>query len=530
MKKISKEDKKSILEKHDKLNNVNSILKTEYVGLDDIIDEICNLVEPWYLFPTAQIRPTVINLWGCTGVGKSSLVIRLFQLLEMNSVLKFDTGEWVDKGDFQLTNKVSSQIRKVQKDNMIPIFVFDEFQLGRTLDDANEEIDRPNLRVVWDLLDSGKFDVIEEKWEVNTVIKLYSKLNHLLTEKGVEIKKGRVTKNKDAWDIMFIEDVEEDSLSEKDEEMLKKYYVKDAAIPVNKLWNIKALVEDKFYSEIQLCEHLKTLDGNGILDFLEKSIENAVAPIEHDFSTSVIFVIGNLDGAYYDSNDMSPDLDADTVFEHTKKITLSDIKSSLTRLYRPEQISRLGNNHVIYKSFNEQMYKDLIQLELNKIIKKVKDRFDFDINFDASINDLVYKEGVFPTQGVRPIFSTMTSLIESYVGRIIVDSLKKKLDIISIDWKFADEKYDITLNTDKKPKKLEYPVVLKLDNLRKSKCDDLQALVGIHEAGHVLTAAYALKICPKSVVSKTANDEGGFTHIETPEWETKELLLVPIIP
>ena len=48
---------------------------------------------------------------------------------------------------------------------------------------------------------------------------------------------------------------------------------------------------------------------------------------------------------------MSPDLDADSLYEQTSKINLSDIKRSLTFLYRPEQISRLGNNHIIYKSY-----------------------------------------------------------------------------------------------------------------------------------------------------------------------------------
>ena len=104
MKKISKEDKDNLLSKHNKLNNIKNILKKEFIGLNDIIDEICNLVEPWYLFPSGQIRPTVVNLHGMTGVGKTSLIIRLLELLDIKSVLKFDVGEWVDKSNFELTN------------------------------------------------------------------------------------------------------------------------------------------------------------------------------------------------------------------------------------------------------------------------------------------------------------------------------------------------------------------------------------------------------------------------------------------
>ncbi|NPV13303.1 MAG: hypothetical protein HPY57_16200 [Ignavibacteria bacterium] len=529
MKLLSKEEKKSILKKYSKINQVKETLKSEFIGLDNIIDEICTLVEPWYLFPGAQIRPTVINLWGMTGTGKTSLVLRLFELLELNSVLKFDIGEWVEKSDFELTTKISSQVRKVQKDKLIPIFVFDEFQLGRTLDDSGSDIDRPGLRIIWDLLDSGKFSIIEEKWESTSVFKLYTKLYHLYHDKGVEVKNGRITKNKEAWDLIFMEDVEEFNMGIVDENMAEKYYPKNAFIPANELRILKSLNEEKFFSEIQLAEYLKTLNAKEILNFLEKTIEKAYDPVKHDFSNSIIFIIGNLDDVYYGSDQMSPDIDADTLYEHTENITISNIKEALTFKYRPEQISRLGNNHIIYKSFNESMYRDLIKLELNKIINKVKDKFDITIEFDNSTHDILYKEGVFPTQGVRPIFSTITSLIESYIGRIIVDSLKFKLDIKSIYWKFKNDEHIILLNTNKGEKELRYPVKLKVDSVRKSKSDDIQALVAIHESGHVVTSVYALNICPKLVVSRNAEGNGGFTHIDLPQWETKDLLINNIV-
>lgn len=522
MKVINKDERKNILKKHSKLNQIKEILKSEFVGLDSIIDEICTLVEPWYLFPGAQIRPTVISLWGMTGVGKSSLITRLFELLELNSVLKFDIGEWVDKTDFELTNKISGQIRKVKNDNLIPIFVFDEFQLGRTLDDDGSDIDRPSLRVIWDLLDTGKFSTIEEKWEISTIIKLYSKLHYLYHNKKVDVKNGRIIKNKEQWDLLFMEDIQDDA---DNSEILDKYYSKDFFIPFNKIYLLSNLNEDLFFSEAELAEYLKTLNAKQTLDFLEKTIEKSYIPVEYDFSNSIIFIIGNLDSAYYGSEQMSPDVDADTLYDITEKITLSNIKDALTFKYRPEQISRLGNNHIIYKSFTEKMYKELIDMELNKINSKINKKFEFEIEFDDSIKDILYKEGVFPTQGVRPIFSTITSLIESYIGRIVVDSLKLKLNISKLNWKFKNENHIIILETQKGIKEIKYPVRLKVDNVRKSKSDEVQALVGIHEAGHVVSSIYALNICPKLVMSRNAEGSGGFTHIDLPQWETKELLI-----
>ena len=180
-------------------------LKTEFVGLNDIIDEICSLVESWYLFPNGQIRPTVINAWGMTGCGKSSVVSRLFELLDINSVVKFDVGDFSDDNSESLKYKLSAQIRKVKKDNNIPVFIFDEFQLGRTINENGEELDRSGLRVLWELLDTGMFTMVEESWENTSLIKLYTKLLYCV-EDGVEVKNGKITKNINIYNKMFEEE------------------------------------------------------------------------------------------------------------------------------------------------------------------------------------------------------------------------------------------------------------------------------------------------------------------------------------
>jgi cell division protease FtsH len=157
---LNKQDKEYFLDKSKLLNQAKNKLQQEFVGLDDIIEELVEMVEPWFLFPDGQMRPQVINLFGMTGTGKTSLVNRLFELLNMSSVINFDTGEWVEKTEYQLSSNISTSMKKTLSDNTRPVLIFDEFQLGRTIDEHGLEIDRPNLRVVWDLLDSGKFTVV----------------------------------------------------------------------------------------------------------------------------------------------------------------------------------------------------------------------------------------------------------------------------------------------------------------------------------------------------------------------------------
>lgn len=518
---ISKEDKKIFLEKHKQLIEVKKQLKKEFVGLNDIIDEVIELIEPWYLFPDAQFRPTVINLFGMTGTGKTSLVARIFELLDMPSVLRFDTGEWVEKTEYQLSHTISSQIKNIKKDNIRPVFVLDEFQLGRTLDDMKNEIDRPNLRVVWDLLDSGKFSIIDEKWEVSHILSLYNKLNLLITEKNLKSKYGKISTGKKAWDVIF--DEGEECPTDKDEK-ISIHYIENAIIPESDLYYIKTLC-DRFLSRNEVAQYILSLENEAeTLKFLESVLLESSKPTIYDFSNSIIFIIGNLDQAYKVSYDMNADIDPDDMYEYTKKITISDIKSALTKLYRPEQISRLGNNFVIYRSFNTQVYNELIELELKKIIKKIKNKFKIDLNFSDNVKTLIFKEGVFPSQGVRPVFSTITSLIETKIGKIIIDILKKDINAKNIYWNYENEKFILTINENEDEYVFEYDVKLKVDILRKSTNDDIQSLVGIHESGHVLASVYELNICPKVAVSKTLR-EGGFTYVDFPDLDSRKSLI-----
>jgi ATP-dependent Zn protease len=71
------------------------------------------------------------------------------------------------------------------------------------------------------------------------------------------------------------------------------------------------------------------------------------------------------------------------------------------------------------------------------------------------------------------------------------------------------------------------PFVQKVNVLRKSTKNNLQALVGVHEAGHVLAAMMIIGIVPEYVVSRTVDSESqGFAYTILPDdLETRKLLV-----
>ena len=58
--------------------------------------------------------------------------------------------------------------------------------------------------------------------------------------------------------------------------------------------------------------------------------------------------------------------------------------------------------------------------------KKIK------IEFDESVFETVYKNGVFPTQGVRPLISTITNILSSALPTFIYNCVLNDCDTLKI--------------------------------------------------------------------------------------------------
>ena len=500
-----------------KLEEAKDKLKTEFVGLSDIIDEVIDLMEPWYLFPSGQVRPTIVNLWGMTGVGKTSLIKRIFELLDLkDNLYKFDVGDYASKDDTKLSFAFSEKLKN-REDHQLGI-IFDEFQLGRTIDENGHELEKSGLRAMWDLLDSGKLSVLQSSFYGTKVYQLTLKLEDCLQNGDVEVKGGIITKNKDYHEKYFKEEGNEDPLGiGTTSKKSSKKKSEDFFVPNSFLWYINTIWEYRFISERELREYLKTLDHNETIAFLNDTLNNAFKPMEYNYSSSCIFVIGNIDEAYRMSKNTDPDSDADRFYKHSLKITLPQIKSSLQKRFRAEQIARLGNNHVIYPAFSSKVYRELISLELNKAAAEVKEKFGLEIKFHKSINQIIYKEGVFPSQGARPVFTTISSLIKSYVGKVFKDILDNQKEVDCITWKFSNNHHVINfMHNGKSVFSKKYKVRLKVESLRQSDGSELQAQVAVHEAGHAVAAIYAANIIPTEIVSRTANMSEGYCAVEIP--------------
>ena len=96
-----------MLEKIKALEEAKLKLKSEFIGIDNIIDQIIENITPWYVTPEILEKPVVVSLWGLTGTGKTSVIRKLINYLDLS-----DKSIFFDCGQETNTNVVSAKRRR----------------------------------------------------------------------------------------------------------------------------------------------------------------------------------------------------------------------------------------------------------------------------------------------------------------------------------------------------------------------------------------------------------------------------------
>ncbi len=497
---LSPELKNEVFKKKSDLENAKVILKAEFVGLDRVIDDLIESFSYWYYFPELQKKPVVINLWGLTGVGKTSLVNRLIQLLNFEQhFYPFNLSE----SDWDIKETIAELYEKQNKHSFV--MMFDEFQNVRTINEGGNE-KHTKYQYLWELLDTGKIPVIQYPYHLSELHRLELKLKKLL-QLGVQVTGGMVVGN----EALFITEMETESgRSRRRNSNLEKpdlFFVPEGFHGI-----IFELYEDYFTLASEVATKLKGMNGPQTIKFLREVIMHSMSTKYLDCSQSLIFIVGNLDEAYNMAHNFDIDISANEFHEQSLKITLPQIKSALKVRFRSEQIARLGNNHIIYPALDEQSYSRLIELELQKVKKEVGSQFGINLEFDKSVNKLLYSEGVYPTQGTRPLFSSIHQVINTQVPKIVYHliQIEETVDLVKIDYTGKMMNF-IFYNDGTEVFHFQERMVLSLEKLRKNKKDEMQAICAVHESGHAILSSVLLKCIPELIYSSTSgSDNRGF--------------------
>jgi hypothetical protein len=477
-------DKKEIATKKQLLEDCKKYLKSEFIGIDGIIDELINYLQIWYLIPEILTRPIVVNLWGMTGVGKTDLIRKMVKFIDFQ-----DRFSEIELSNIDQSNWKSS-VTQIFQDNNIhdekpAIVLFDEIQRFNTLDQDGNPLPQTKFVDFWELLSDGRLSK-KERYDTD-----YFMFNYFNKKKENEKKK-----------LKGEPIIEETSLNMWDANALKKGLNLDLNID-----QITDLTEEEMVDLIVQSKKKKKI----------------YEPVNH--SKTLIIISGNLDEAFQMANQTSEaDVDADIFHAFTKKITFVDIKNALSRKFRPEQVARFGNIHLIYNSLKKVDFEKLIQGEINKIIKDRKEKLGIDLSVSKNINQLIYNNGVFPVQGVRPVFSSIIDILESCLNQFVFTALIENEKTIKIDYNLKEKSIEATIGKTV----VKYPYVGRIDKIRQSNEDSVVANISVHECGHAIVYLLLTGIAPLQLKSKIASSyAGGFTFPHQIH-ETKENIVKKI--
>lgn len=517
------DDVTPISEKKKKLEKVRRKLKQHYRGIDEQIDMLIDSVTGWYLGTTIDDRPTIINMWSITGLGKTSLVRMLMDELQAANRTIEITLDNSANNDTSIT--VLRRVSRAVGNNRNNLCLFiDEFQNMQTIDERGNPVRNTPYQDLWTLLSDGRFftkedflDIIVNVFDVlcGYWISAHKNLTLALDSVGkedkdkfpeIELWQSRLNSFNSNYehhigsydrnlveidgkleDMLYTVGYSKDYSVEDIEKFVKKLSedIKDKQL--YQLYKINMSYEkERMLRAIKgsLFQHIDYKDFASILDSIKRE---AIRLVKSDVDSLLkaknllVIIAGNQDSLFSGSRSlMYTYKDIDELYDANKKLKWFDLKQLLLENIRPEQISRLGMNHIIYPTLNKKAYKQLIEDRLKVISKKVKKAYNITLDYTQKLKDVLYRNSAFPTQGVRPLLS----LVDVMVGGAIIElcsQLRSKTATVDIN----EEKKELVVSVGNK--KYTKHLLLEVSDKEEDGGGKGRLANAVHEAGHAIT-------------------------------------------
>ncbi len=475
--------REQLAQKNQQLQAIAAQLKTELFGIDPIIDRVIDSVRAWYLLPELVTRPVIVCLWGLTGTGKTQLVRRLTQLLGFyDRYVEVQMDGFSNGAGWRGAQSISGMLAQSGVREGEPgILALDEFQRFRTINDKRAELRVERYQDVWALLSDGKLP---------PALSMLGDIEQSIAEAAYDAER-----------------VDAD-----DAKLRFKLRSWEAQELQRTLKLGEPLLEIMAWTPEQIQERLR--------DFRE----SAQAQWETDYSRLLIFVCGNLDEMYEDLATSVDDCDSDADIFHalTGKLSVIDVKQALNKRFKPEQVARLGNEHVVYPSLSRRAYEQLIAQGCARYAGETSACCGLQFELAASVREQIYANAVFPAQGTRPLFSSLHAILGSGLAKAALWAIERGAAAGETVGLTADGR---SLIAHWRGQAQAIAAPFEISRLRQRSNADFRALLAVHEAGHGLVHALLFGRAPQEIKIHVASFEGGYNAYSGRKvWSRRNLL------
>ncbi|MCL4281830.1 MAG: hypothetical protein KJZ58_06170 [Flavobacteriales bacterium] len=500
----------TIDERSARLHGLNERLRERHFGIDAEIQRLLDAFAPWYRFAESQMRPRTIGLWGMTGTGKSSLVRSLVKAVGLE-----DRTFWLDASELNNRygglSKVTDRIEE-HLDGAPFIIVVDEFQHARTTHLGVPLAESNEIRHFWELLDSGRILAWPSRGWQRHLYELRRDFKQCVNM-GVRVHQGKVTEHYDLFHAYVMKDRHHD-----DEHW---------AIPA-RIWDdIRDMHQPPMPTIHDIGQKLATLNEWEILDWLEELETNTRHPRFVNASKALIILLGNLDELYVGGKEPMAELDPEVLAHRHQDLGRAGVQHALLRLFRIEQVGRIGGSHVVFPPVGQATIDAIVQEEVGGLAARLSAHTGRRIEVDAALVDHLRATSSIAVLGARPVVQAVQNTVPMLLSQALENPQAVGAEAFRLglcegvpvaDLHFSDgHDQRVELAWAAQPEKATTAGTAKMGH------------IAVHEAGHLLCGVLLRGRKPLQVCVRTRDPRvGGFVV-----WDVRPgqvLLRADIIP
>jgi ATP-dependent Clp protease ATP-binding subunit ClpC len=166
---------------------------------------------------------------------------------------------------------------------------------------------------------------------------------------------------------------------------------------------------------------LQILDEGKITDSLGRTI---------DFRNTIIIMTSNIGSRQIKEYGNGIGFNTSTKENNFDDESKSIIEKALKKQFSPEFLNRIDET-ILFKSLNKDDILKIIDLEINLIIKRIKD-LGYTAKISKSAKVYIAEEGFDRKNGVRPLKRAIQRLFEDPISELIIDSKIIKGETINV--------------------------------------------------------------------------------------------------